>query len=490
MSNRRDILRLRRAQRLARGFDGAQHDRLSADWVLGGSGPNEVLRYSLSTLRARCRDLERNNDHVRAFLRALQKNVVGPRGIGLQMRVKNEDGTPDRNANARIEAAWQAWGRRGVCTMDGRLSWAEAQRLFIRTVARDGEVIVRLVRGKAAGNDYGFAIQLLEADHLDEQDDRDLPGGRRVRAGVEVDAWGRPLALHIWRDHPGEQSLFGRGDRRKLRLPMRDVLHCYVVERPAQLRGYPWLASAITRLRQLGKYEEAELIAARLAASKMGFYKLNPEAYPENIATVSQDGELLTEVAPGQFEELPPGYEFQPFDPQHPNTAFAAFQKSMLQSIAAGIGVSYASLSSDLSQANYSSLRQGALEERDEWRVLQRWMIDAFIRPVFVAWLEMAMTTGAVPLPMSKWDKFARPTFHPRGWEWVDPLKEVNAAIAALEMGLDTRSRLLAAKGIDFEELLSDMAAERVLEEEYGVTLPAARPKGVPVAPDDGGENA
>jgi len=471
-----------RFQRRGRGSDnglrsyaGAAHGRLTADWIVGAVGPNAALRGSLSALRNRCRDLERNNDYVRGFLGALQTNVVGASGIRLQMRVRNDDGSPDVDANRRIEEAWAEWGRHGICTVDGRMSWADVQRLFIRSVARDGEIIVRLVRGAAAGNDFGFALQLLEADHLDETDDRDLSGNRRVRMGVEIDGWGRPTALHLWRSHPGDM-ISSRDGERKIRLPMRDAVHAYLMERPGQLRGIPWLSSAIMRLHQLGKYEEAELVAARVASSKMGFFEPDPDADHQLIGQ-RHDGELLMEAAPGQFEMLPPGYRFQPWDPQHPNNAFEAFTRAMLRGVSASLGCSYATLSADLAQTNYSSLRQGALSERDMWRLLQAWMIEAFLRPVFMAWLGMAMTTGALALPMSKWRKFAQPTFQPRGWDWVDPLKEVNAAIAEIEMGLNTHSNVVASKGRDLADLMVQRQAEDRLAAAHGVDLPRVRPK-------------
>ena len=40
-------------------------------------------------------------------------------------------------------------------------------------------------------------------------------------------------------------------------------------------------------------------------------------------------------------------------------------------------------LTNDLSSVNYSSLRAGALEDREMYRLYQRFVIDHFVRPVF-----------------------------------------------------------------------------------------------------------
>jgi len=54
------------------------------------------------------------------------------------VRKRNDDGSLDSVGNRIIEQAWQSWGRAGFCTVDGRISWSQAQRLFLETLARDG----------------------------------------------------------------------------------------------------------------------------------------------------------------------------------------------------------------------------------------------------------------------------------------------------------------------------------------------------------------
>ena len=89
------------------------------------------------------------------------------------------------SGNKIVENAWKAWGQRGNCTVDGRLSWVDAQRLFIETLARDGEVLVRFVNGYS--NLDCFAVEFVEADILDEELNTKADNGNRIRMGVEVD---------------------------------------------------------------------------------------------------------------------------------------------------------------------------------------------------------------------------------------------------------------------------------------------------------------
>jgi lambda family phage portal protein len=468
-----------------RAYAGAMGGRLPADWVAAATSATAEIRGSLRTLRARARALERDDDHVRAWLRALEVNVVGHAGIQLQMDARRSDGTPDTAAARAIEEAWRDWSRRGTCTMDGRLSWRDAQRLVMRSIARDGEVLIRLVRGPAARNAHGLALQILEADHLDEADDRDLPGGRRVRMGVEIDEWDRTRALHLLSTHPGDAHAAPAGTRR-VRIPARDVLHPYLVERPSQLRGVPWLVSAITTLRHLGMYTEAEVVAARGAAAKMGFFSPDPDADPASIGETGPDGAPVMEAEPGQFDILPAGYRLHTWDPQHPSASYEAFVRALLRGVAAGVGCSYATVSADLSDTTYSSLRQGALSERDMWRVLQDWLTEVLVRPVHEAWMEMAALSGAIDARAVAAARRGRAAYVPRGWDWVDPAREVRAAAEEIGMGLRSHGEVIASSGRDIADVLARRRAEMDMAADMGVDLPRARPRGAAIGDGDG----
>jgi capsid protein len=145
-----------------RNYEGAAISRLTNDWLSPASTADQEIRSSLSRLRGRCRDLERNNDYVRRFLSGLESNVLGHAGVGLQMKVTENGGRPDVLANDLIEQAWRDWGRRESCTVTGRMTWFDVQRLALRSTARDGDCVLRMIRDA-----QGFRMQLLEGDRLD-----------------------------------------------------------------------------------------------------------------------------------------------------------------------------------------------------------------------------------------------------------------------------------------------------------------------------------
>tara|TARA_Y100000034_G_scaffold71992_1_gene86853 strand:+ start:2053 stop:3546 length:1494 start_codon:yes stop_codon:yes gene_type:complete len=472
----------RRQQRLGRSYAASIVDRLTKDWTTTNRTAGAELKTALKPLRARSRELSRNNDYARRFLKMVGSNVVGPTGIKLQVRAREPDGRLDKFANRHIEENFIKWGKPGVCTMDGKMSWTEAQRMMVESVARDGEIIIRMVKGAAAANEFGFALQFLEADHLDESLNKSLPNGRRIEMSIEFDAWRRPVAYHFLDKHPGDE-FYSLGGRTYTRVPAEQILHPFIIERPDQPRGVPWMSSAMLRLQMLGGYEEAEVVAARIGASKMGFFT-SPDSDSYEGGGEDADSNLTMELEPGVFEQLPSGVSVQTFDPDHPAGQFGDFMKTCLRGIASGLNVCYTGLANDLEGVNFSSIRQGTIEERDHWRVLQRWSIEHFHVPVFEAWLVSFLSSGMTTLPMRRFDKFNVPVWSPRGWQWVDPLKEVNANIAAVGAGFKSKSEVAAEQGRDLEEIFDALAAEQELAEAKGIDL-----KDEGKGDENGGEN-
>ena len=166
-------------------------DRLTQDFKGSTLTSNGELEVSLRVMRARSRQLAMDNDYASKFLKMVKANVVGVHGIQLQARSVREDGSLDKQDNDTIEEAFAEWSLPENCSVTGRLSWVDIQRLVIESVARDGEVLVVKVRN--FDNPFGFAVQIIEADHLDEDFNLTLANGNRIIMSVEVNEWDAPV---------------------------------------------------------------------------------------------------------------------------------------------------------------------------------------------------------------------------------------------------------------------------------------------------------
>jgi lambda family phage portal protein len=453
-------------------YAGGKTNRLTYDWPTQIYSPTAILQLGLRSMRARCRDLEINNDYAKKFIWMVKINVGGPEGVKLQNKAKYvPGGILDKGANDKIEEAWLEWNRKGNFDVTGELDGSLTDGLVPGTVARDGELLVRILEN--FDSEWGFALQFIEADYLDETlTVSQLPNGNSIRMGKEFDKWFRPVAYHILTSHPGD-SVWSYNSKKYTRIPADQIIHLGMVERFNQPRYAPWMHASMTRLNNLGFYEEAEIIGSRIGASHMGWYVPGPEADPDSIKKTADGktmaGEPIKDVEPGMMDQLPQGWDVKQFDPKHPAGNFGPFMKSALRGIASGMLVSYNSLANDLEGVNYSSLRSGALEERDSWKVMQAWFIANYKRPIFERWLRWSLLTQKITLPASKLQQFNKPKFQPRVWAWVDPKNDVEAKLLELDNLLTTRTDIAAEQGEDFQEILIKRQEEERLMKMYGV---------------------
>jgi lambda family phage portal protein len=464
-----------------RNYAAANTGRLFSDFVGSTRSSDAELRPALSRIRARSRDLSRNNEYARRYLDLLGTNVVGD-GVKLQVKALDSVGRLDTGNNA-VEAAFRRWGQVGNCTVDGRLSWVDVQRLTIESVARDGEAFLILHRGAGLRRD-SFAIELIEPDQIDEDLNRAASDGKnQIRMGVELDRMRRPVAYHIKTAHPGDSDIVTPIRSKTQRIPADRVIHVYRQLRAGQTRGEPWMASALSSLKMLDGLREAAIVNARVGASKMGFFtSSNGDGY---LADENDGNVPIMDAEPGSFTQLPAGVGFEAWDPQFPSTDIGSFQTSILRGIASGLGVTYNALNNDLESTSYSSIRQGALEERDMYRGVQAFLIDHMVRPVYLAWLGAAMELNSFGIPLRQFDRFADASmFRGRTWSWVDPLKESQALIQGMQAGIQSLDDAASHYGRDSEDLLAQIARDRDLAAQFGITY-ALQPFGVQKMPVD-----
>lgn len=472
----------RPVNRGVRSFEVGQTDRLTQSWTRTDLTMNQAMLKDLRLMRARSRDFARNNEFGRKFLSLVRNNVVGPAGFTLKVAARRDDGSVDEADSKLVRDAYLRWAKQGQFEVTGQLSENQFDALAVQMVARDGEVLIRKAEGRARGI-HGCQLQLLPGHLLDEELNRELAGGNRIRMGVEFDDWMKPVAY--WLRRMGQTAdMHGHWSQRYDRVLAAEIIHLFMVEDAEQWRGLPWAYAAMRRARQLDQFDEAALVAANVGASKMGFFQQKdpeagtPIASDDEGEETGEDQDFTSEAAPGQFDVIPDGYEFQEWDPDYPHAVYESFVKAIARTLSTGLLVSYHGLTGDLTQVNFSSIRSGTLDEREMWKQLQSWYIETVKEPVFSWWLAHAMINDAAlrRLPFAKFDKFNAPAFFGRRWDWVDPAKDVRAAADAVALGIRSRAQIIREGGRDPDEVW----AELELETERGLGVPER----APVAPE------
>jgi lambda family phage portal protein len=463
-------------------YQGAQVGRLLGGMFGSSASADSTIKPSLGKLRDRARDLERNNEYVARALDLMEIGVVGDRGFNLQVKGVNLDNRLDIPANDLIERRWKEWGK--YATTDGCMSFRDVCAMAIRVLKRDGEFFAQIVRNSAYSD--GIALHPIEADRIDVDKNELMPSGRRIRMGVELDEFERPIAYWVLNYHPGDYDFMqNRPEKKHTRIPAENMIHVFKKKRPGQTRGETAFAPAIFALKMLDGYRDAEITAARAAAAKFGVL-VSPGG--DGIAD-SYDGDIpQLDYEAGTIQSLPQGYDLKMIDPTHPTSAFSDFNKAVLRGIASGIGLSYEALSNDLEGTSYSSIRQGALLERDQFKNDQQFMIDHFVDKVFKIWLRWSMETGSLTLNglsigIDKYNKFSEAVqWRGRGFQWVDPLKEINAAVVGLQNGILSMQDVANHYGRDVEETFAQIERDKETAAQFGIQT-AFEPFGAPKAP-------
>ena len=459
-----------RKRKQRRNYAGAATNRLTSDWVSQGTSADSEVKNSLRILRNRARSLVRDSDFAKSALRAVKNNVVG-QGIKHQAQVRMvRGGRLDERLNSLIEHEWKKWGKAKNCHAGGTLSWSDVQRLCLNSMIESGEVFIRFVNQQFGDSRVPLGLEILEADFLDDDYTGLESNGNRVRMGVEINEWGRPVAYHFLTYHPGDyQFSYGNiAQKRRIRVPADEIIHLYSPDRPGQTRGITAFASAIMRLNNLKGYEEAEIIAARASSAMMGFVRTPDQ---ELFEDGTYDDQSVLDFAPGSIRRLAPGEEMQFFSPSRPDDAFTPFVAQMLRAVAAGVGCSYTQVSSDFSQSNYSSSRLELLETRAHYRTLQQYMIETLCQRVYEKWMDMAVMSGSLRLPGFDIDpdRYYESKWIAPASQFVDPQKEAEAYKSLVRSGIMTLSQVISLHGGDFEEVMRQRQHELAMLDELGI---------------------
>lgn len=435
-----------------RSFEAAQINRLNSSWNQFVRSINEDLRYELPVLRVRSNDLAQNDPLAKKYLNLVEENIVGSQGFQLQAKSYDSVGV-DSEANNAIERHWSKWSKK-KCDVRGTLTLPEIERLVARSVARDGEILIRHIFDDR--NIYGYSLQLIEAAKLADINQEAFNGRKQIISGVEIDQFGSPIAYHIYKNKCTKGA-------ETIRIPASEISHIFISEYPSQIRGIPWMSAVMQRMFVLKKFTEFALQASAIGASSMGFFTQGEGVTDPLTEEEDSEGELYTSAVGGSFSVLPPGYDFKSYDPAYPHELFDTFTTAIVRHIASGLGVSYNLLANDLTGVSYSSIRSAVLEERSHWMTLQESFISQMMDTVYEKWLSSALLNKSITLengtflPVSKKEKFMNYSFQSRRWAWVDPLRDINAKVVALQNKLESPYSIAAELGKDLETILDDI---------------------------------
>ena len=462
-----------------RAYEAARTSRLNKSWRAYNRSADLELQDDADTIRARARDLVRNNAYARGIIRAKVRNVVGA-GIRPQARVKSTDGEENEPFNELVEKLWDRFQRQVDVT--GRQTFYEMQQTIVSEVAEAGEVLVKFVRSSDPARVVPFALELIDIDRLsDDQLQINQENGNEIRRGVEIDSSGKTVAYWLYPYHPNDLNTLHVTAERQ---PAEDFIHLFRPKRVGQTRGVSDFSPVIQWLKSLDKYMDNEMTSSTISSCFSAVIKsISGGADGGLLGESTDDGQdknanRFEYLEPGLVARLFPGEDIQVVDPGRHQTEAIAWITLMLRSMGVGTGLSYERLTRDYSQTNYSSNRASDLEDRREFRMEQQWLIDHLCVPVWERFLSLAVAIELQEMPtpfefIADFQRWAEHEWQPPGWEWVDPQKEVTAIEKAVQMNLTTLAKeTLKRDGGDYRSNIRQRGKEKkLIEQEIGTEV-------------------
>ncbi|WP_182924656.1 phage portal protein [Escherichia coli] len=323
-------------------------------------------------------------------------------------------------------------------------------------------------------------------------------GNRFLRAGVEVDRYGRAVAYHICEDD-FPRSGSGRWERIPRELPTGRpaMLHIFEPVEDGQTRGANQFYSVMERLKMLDSLQATQLQSAIVKAMYAATIEsdLDTEKAFEYIAGAPQgqkDNPLINildkfstwydtnSVTLGgvKIPHLFPGDDLKLQTAQDSDNGFSALEQALLRYIAAGLGVSYEQLSRDYSKVSYSSARASANESWRYFMGRRKFIASRLATQMFSCWLEEALLRGIIRPPRARFDFYQARSAWSRA-EWIgagrmaiDGLKEVQESVMRIEAGLSTYEKELALMGEDYQDIFRQQVRESAEREKAGLSRP------------------
>jgi len=408
-----------------------------------GSG-NAVMQRAGDHLRVQARYLDENHDIATGILDILVNRTVG-RGIRYEPQVLDKKGNLHTEFNAQLLDRHNRWSERP--TVDGVYSRSDMERLHARTLFRDGDVFKIYYAGNIAGLQHAYAETPLSLEPLEPDFcplHYNLPE-RNIQQGIRYNKWGRPTHYYFTPSHPGELNGTLNTPENYRVIESKWVNHAKFNKRFHQGRGQSIFHSVLGRLDDLKDYEEAERIAARIAAKLVGsITKGAPDDYrsdsdSERDQIEFENGLILYDMAQGERFELAD-------NTNRPNSGLNDFRAGQLKAVSSGTMTSASSTSKNY-DGTFSSQRQELVEQQESYLVLQDYLIEHSCKPDYRYFVNMT-TLGGLKIPSNVDQRTLYDVAcYGATMPWIDPIKEAKANIALLEAKLISRSELIRRRG-------------------------------------------
>jgi len=446
-------------------FTGASKSRPAMkSWFTSKKDADGDVNPELVELRARSRDLERNNPIAHGAMKTKTVYVIGT-GLRPEPSIDAEFlGLSSEQAEVLQAQMLREFNLAADCLEADaarRKTFYQKQAELFHSARVNGDAFLLLPHFERDGSLYATHFQSVESDRVCNPQNK--PDRDNLSGGFELDEHGAATAVHVLQSSPSTRfmrtkaqwqrvPLFGSQGRRNV------LIHSNNNLRAGQTRGVPDLAPVIETIKQTGRYMDAELMASVISSKFTVFIKSardgGGDAYAPGGgmagAAADDDDDDDDEardlrLGDGLVYELDEGESIETANPGRPNAAFDPFVTALWRMIGGAIGVPFEVLIKHFT-ASYSASRAALLQFAHYILVDRADFVVDICQPYYETVIAEAVARGRLRLPGFFQDPLVRRAYCQALWHGpnlgeLDEVKAAKASELRLKIGISTHER-------------------------------------------------
>lgn len=455
-------------------FKGTRRSPYNVSWeVVPEQGPDKTLAQygDISDLRSKSHQLIRD-DLIIAGMQQAYLNQIIAQGPAIYSDSKNK--FQKEQFNKILKEVLKS------CDMSGTKSFNQILEEIVSCSFADGDVLINLpIDSKRTG--VQTVVELIEAYRVETPGflERDPEMKERVRLGVQYDTEGRVEGYWVKKADRADYRYSSKkedynfypvfreadGYRRKVTFLFKAPAN----SRPLASRQYPLITPAISLIKDLGDFNEATIIGARVAACFSAFIKTkNPNAAMKSMTTTDGEAQIdpvtrkrYTKLQPATVMYLEKDEEVDFAAPNRPGDNTDTYTVRCHKLISMCFRIPYVLAFLDVEKTTYSSLKGAVL---DTGKLIARWRgyLNNTIDWIVSTWGLEAISKNLIRGSLStleikkRWPAFGI----------LDKEKEARGDKIDLNNGITSKRLICSERGIDYEDVKKDRLQEALEEVE------------------------
>ena len=443
------------------GYSPSFQSDFNGDKFAGGFGATQLFTADYWTLRERSSQLFTENLYARGLIRRLITNEINT-GLSVET-TPDEDiiGVPEDSLNEwseTVENRFALWGKNAkLCDYKQRNTFGALQRAARMEALVAGDVLVvsrqtpglrlpsvQLVSGSKVRTPFGGDVNVRK--------------GHTISHGVEMDAKSRIVAHWVTQPDGTSKRVPAWGEKSGRRISW---LVYGTDKRLDAVRGEPMLSLILQSLKEIDRYRDStqrkavinSLLAMQVTKGedKPGTLPMQGAATRKDTATTTDsDGSTRTlnvaQYVPGLIiDEMQTGEEIKMMGGQGTDTAFGAFEQSIIQAVAWANQIPPEIMTLAFSN-NYSASQAAINEFKIYLNMVWADFGETFCTPIYIEWLLSETLSQKVKAPtlLQAW---RTPDMHDvyGAWTSVDWYGSIKPSTDVLKQAKG--SKLLVAEG-------------------------------------------